>query len=153
MYLVAVMNWYSRYVLSWQLSNTLDGRFYLDALDLALAQGQPKIFNSDQGAQFTAHKFTSHLVEAEICVSMDGRGRALDNIFVERLWRLLKYEDVYIRDYSSVPDLDRDLERYFEFYNHKGPHQSLDYKVPAEIHFKAAEDIYPKSWTRGNVKN
>jgi putative transposase len=141
MYLVAIMDWYSRYVLSWQLSNTLDGRFCLEALETALSQGQPEIFNTDQGAQFTANRFTSRLVAAGIRVSMDGRGRALDNVFVERLWRSVKYEDVYIRDYATVPDLDAGLERYFNFYNHERPHQSLDYEVPATMHWEAAESV------------
>jgi putative transposase len=139
MYLVAVMDWYSRYVLSWQLSNTLDGRFCLEALEATLAHGKPEIFNSDQGAQFTAHKFTSRLVDAEIHVSMDGRGRALENVSIERLWRSVKYEDVYIRDYASVPQLHAGLERYFTFYNHERPHQSLDYEVPAAVHLEAVE--------------
>jgi len=139
MYLVAVMDWYSRYVLSWRLSNTLDGHFCLDALEAALTQGKPEIFNTDQGAQFTANKFTSRLVDAEIRVSMDGRGRALDNVFVERLWRSVKYEDVYIRDYTTVPDLDEGLERYFTFYNHERPHQSLNYEVPATVHLETVE--------------
>lgn len=139
MYLVAVLDWYSRYVLSWQLSNTLEGRFCLEALEVALAQGQPEIFNTDQGAQFTAHKFTSRLVNAGIRVSMDGRGRALDNVFVERLWRSVKYEDVYIHDYATVPELDQGLARYFTFYNHERLHQSLDYEVPATVHLEAAE--------------
>ena len=139
MYLVAVIDWYSRYVLSWQLSNTLDGRFCLAALEAALAHGTPEIFNTDQGAQFTAHKFTSRLVDAGIRVSMDGRGRALDNVFIERLWRSVKYEDVYIHDYATVPDLDQGLERYFTFYNYERPHQSLDYEVPATVHMEAVE--------------
>jgi putative transposase len=109
MYLVAIMDWYSRYVLSWQLSNTLDTRFCLEAPEAALSQGQPEIFNSDQGAQFAARKFTSRLLAAGIRVSMDGVGRALDNVFVERLWRSVKYEDVYIRDYATVPDLHAGL--------------------------------------------
>jgi len=136
MYLVAVMDWYSRYVLSWRLSNTLDGRFCLEA---ALTQGQPEIFNTDQGAQFTARKFTDRLVSAGIRVSMDGCGRAIDNVFIERLWRSVKYEDVYIRDYASAPDLELGLERYFSFYNHERPHQSLDYEVPAAVHLGTTE--------------
>ena len=139
MYLVAIIDWYSRYVLSWRLSNTLDGRFCLEALDAALAQGTPEIFNTDQGAQFTAAKFTTRLVDAEIRVSMDGRGRALDNVFVERLWRSVKYEDVYIRDYATVPELEAGMERYFTFYNSERPHQSLDYQVPATVHWAALE--------------
>jgi len=135
MYLAAIIDWYSRYVITWQLSNTLDGRFCLEALDRALAQGQPDIFNTDQGAQFTALAFTSRLEGAGIRVSMDGRGRALDNIFVERLWRSVKYEDVYLHEYTTVPELEKGLERYFEFYNDERPHQSLSYQVPAEVHF------------------
>ena len=126
-------------MLSWRLSNTLDGRFCRDALEAALTQGKPEIFNTDQGAQFTANKFTSRLVDAEIRVSMDGRGRALDNVFIERLWRSVKYEDVYIRDYATVPELDEGLARYFTFYNHERPHQSLNYEVPATVHLEAVE--------------
>jgi putative transposase len=135
MYLVAVIDWFSRYVLAWQLSNTLDGRFCLDALQHALRQGQPEIFNTDQGVQFTAHEFTNTLEATGIRVSMDGRGRALDNIFVERLWRSVKYEDVYLKDYLTVPALEAGLGSYFRFYNHERPHQSLDYRTPVEVHF------------------
>jgi len=136
MYLVAVMDWYSRYVVAWQLSNTLDGRFCLDALDLALKKGKPDIFNTDQGAQFTALAFTSRLHEAEIRVSMDGRGRALDNVFVERLWRSVKYEHVYLYDYATVIELEKGLDQYFTFYNHERLHQSLSYQTPAEVHMQ-----------------
>jgi len=135
MYLVAIMDWYSRYVVAWQLSNTLDGLFCLDALDLALAQGQPEIFNTDQGAQFTALAFTSRLEAAEVRISMDGRGRALDNVFVERLWRSVKYEHVYLYEYALVPELEKGLHGYFTFYNYERPHQSLSYQTPAEVHF------------------
>jgi putative transposase len=135
MYLVAVIDWFSRYVLSWKLSNTLDGSFCLEALHEALQYGTPEIFNTDQGVQFTAHAFTGALEDAEIRVSMDGRGRALDNIFIERLWRSVKYEDIYIRDYGSVPALDAGLQAYFTLYNTERPHQSLDYRVPTEVHF------------------
>jgi putative transposase len=135
MYLVATMDWYSRYVLAWQLSNTLDGLFCLDALDLALAQGKPVIFNTDQGAQFTALAFTSRLEATGVRISMDGRGRALDNVFVERLWRSVKYEHVYLYEYASVPELEKGLEHYFTFYNHERPHQSLSYQTPAEVHY------------------
>lgn len=141
MYLVATMDWYSRYVLAWQLSNTLDELFCLDALDLALAQGKPDIFNTDQGAQFTAVAFTSRLKAAGIRISMDGRGRALDNVFVERLWRSVKYEHVYLYEYASVPELEKGLEQYFTFYNHERPHQSLSYQTPAEVHY--ASESYP----------
>ena len=135
MYLTAVIDWYSRYVLAWQLSNTLDGLFCRDALDLALAQGKPDIFNTDQGAQFTAQAFTSRLEDAGIGISMDGRGRALDNVFVERLWRTVKYEHVYLHEYASVPELEKGLGQYFRFYNHERLHQSLSYRSPAEVHF------------------
>jgi len=134
MYLVAVMDWHSRYVLAWQLSNTLDGRFCLDALERALVQGQPDIFNTDQGAQFTALAFTSRLEEAGIRISMDGRGRALDNVFVERLWRSVKYEHVYLHDYARAPELEKGLHEYFMFYNHERLHQSLSYQTPVEVH-------------------
>ena len=138
-YLVAVIDWYSRFVLSWQLSNTLDGAFCLDALQQALTYGQPEIFNTDQGAQFTAQAFTGALQDANIRISMDGRGQAFDNIFIERLWRTVKYEDIYIRDYASMPELARGLESYFNFYNHERYHQSLDYAVPAAVHFAVKE--------------
>ena len=134
MYLVAIIDWYSRYVLAWQLSNTLDGAFCLDTLNQALGRAQPEIFNTDQGAQFTAHTFTGRLAEAGIRISMDGRGRALDNIFVERLWRSVKYEDIYLKQYESVPALERGLQYYFDFYNHERPHQSLGYRVPCEVY-------------------
>jgi putative transposase len=136
MYLVAVIDWYSRYVLAWEISNTLDGRFCLEALEAALTHGQPEIFNTDQGAQFTAQAFTGRLLVAGIRVSMDGRGRALDNVFCERLWRSVKYEDVYLRDYATGLDLARGLARYFNFYNYERPHQSLGYAVPAAVHFQ-----------------
>jgi putative transposase len=135
MYLVAIMDWYSRYVVAWQLSNTLDGLFCLDALDRALAQAQPEIFNTDQGAQFTALEFTSRLEAAQVRISMDGRGRALDNVFVERLWRSVKYEHVYLYEYAVVPELEKGLHNYFTFYNYERPHQSLAYQTPAEVHF------------------
>jgi putative transposase len=135
MYLVAVMDWFSRYVLAWQLSNTLDGYFCLDVLQQALHQAKPEIFNTDQGAQFTAHDFTKCLEQAEVRISMDGRGRALDNVFIERLWRSVKYEDIYIKDYATVPVLEAGLNNYFQLYNHERPHQSLDYRTPAELYF------------------
>ena len=135
MYLVAIIDWFSRYVLAWQLSNTLDGRFCLDALQRALQQNQPEIFNTDQGVQFTAHEFTHTREATGIRVSMDGRGRALDNIFIERLWRSVKYEDIYLQDYLTVPALEAGLGSYFRLYNYERPHQSLDYRTPAEVHF------------------
>lgn len=135
MYLVAIIDWFSRFVLTWQLSNTLDGAFCLDALHLALQLGRPDIFNTDQGSQFTALVYTGCLEGAGIRVSMDGRGRALDNIFIERLWRTVKYEDIYIKEYENVPALEGGLGDYFHFYNYQRLHQSLQYCTPAEVHF------------------
>src|SRR5262245_44630049 len=125
MYLAATIDWYSRYVVAWRLSNTLDGTFCTEMLDEALAGGRPEVFNTDQGVQFTAEAFTGRLEAAGVAVSMDGRGRALDNVFVERLWSSVKYEDIYIQDYDEVPELRRGLARYFAFYNHERLHQSL----------------------------
>lgn len=133
-YLAAVIDWYSRKVLSWRLSNTMDAGFCVDCLDQALTQGTPEIFNTDQGSQFTSAEFTGRLQAAGIQISMDGRGRALDNVFVERLWRSVKYEDVYLRGYETVPELLIGLVRYFDFYNHERLHQSLNYATPAAIH-------------------
>jgi putative transposase len=135
LYLVAVIDWFSRYVLAWQLSNTLDGAFCRVAARQALQRGNPEIFNTDQGAQFTAAEFTGLLEEASIRISMDGRGRALDNIFVERLWRSVKYEHLYLMDYGTVSELEAGLHGYFTYYNHERPHQSLGYRTPAEVHF------------------
>ena len=134
MYLTAVIDWYSRYVLSWRLSNTLEGRFCLEALDEALARGRPEIFNTDQGSQFTSREYTGRLEAAGVEVSRDSRGRALDNVFVERLWRSVKYEDVYIKDYDKVPELESGLRAYFWFYDEERPHQSLDYRTPGEVY-------------------
>ncbi len=134
MYLVAILDWCSRYVINWQLSNTLDGRFCLAALDTALQQGRPDIFNTDQGVQFTATAFTQTLAQAGIRISMDGRGRAMDNIFIERLWRSLKYENVYLMNYASVPELEAGLQTYFHFYNHARLHQSLGYQTPVSVY-------------------
>ena len=134
LYLVAVIDWYSRFVLSWRLSNTMDGLFCLEALDEALAISQPKIFNSDQGAQFTAQTFTSRLLARGVAVSMDGRGRALDNVFIERLWRTVKYEEVYLKDYDDGLDAERSLDQYFRFYCQERVHQSLGYQTPAEVY-------------------
>ena len=134
MYLTAVIDWYSRYVLSWRLSNTLEGRFCLEALEEALSMGRPEIFNTDLGSQFTSQEYTGRLEEAGIAVSRDGRGRALDNVFVERLWRSVKYEDIYIKDYEHVQELESGLTAYFWFYDEERPHQSLDYRTPAEVY-------------------
>lgn len=134
MYLAAVIDWYSRYVLAWRLSNTLDGSFCLEMLEEALGRGRPEIFNTDQGVQFTAQAWTGRLESAGVAVSMDGRGRCLDNVFVERLWRSVKYEDVYLKDYEAVPELDRGLREYFAFYNDERPHQALGYRPPVEVY-------------------
>ena len=134
MYLVAVMDWYSRYVLSWRLSNTLTGDFCLEALDEALTQAKPEIFNSDQGSQYTAEAFTSRLEPCGIAVSMDGRGRAIDNVFIERLWRSVKYEEVYLRDYTDGWHAEASLATYFRFYNNERIHQALGYRTPLEIY-------------------
>lgn len=135
LYLVAIMDWHSRYVLAWQLSNTLDQEFCITALEQALAISQPEIFNSDQGSQFTSIEFTERLQKAGIRISMDGRGRVFDNIFVERLWRTVKYEEVYIHSYDSGRDTRDNLERYFHFYNNERIHESLGYRTPHEVYF------------------
>lgn len=134
MYLVAVLDWHSRYVLTWEVSNTLDGAFCLTALERALQPAQPEIFNTDQGVQFTAHAFTQRLETAGVKVSMDGRGRVFDNIFSERLWRTVKYEHLYLNEYETGLDLVAGLASYFDFYNHDRPHQSLGYQTPAEVY-------------------
>lgn len=133
-YLVAILDWYSRKVLAWRLSNTLETRFCLDCLEDALWVSQPLIFNSDQGAQFTSIAFINRLARTGIRISMDGRGRAHDNIFVERLWRSVKYEEVYPHDYDTLDDAYHGLHRYFAFYNHQRPHQALNYRTPAEVY-------------------
>ncbi len=134
MYLAAVIDWHSRYVLSWELSNTMDYLFCFDALMSALKHGEPVIFNTDQGSQYTSLQFTQPLLDRQILISMDGRGRALDNVFVERLWRSVKYENIYLNDYQSVSELRSGLKEYFAFYNHERPHQALDGATPAEVH-------------------
>lgn len=134
LYLVAVMDWYSRLVLSWRLSNSLEADFCVDALDEALEHGHPEIFNTDQGAQFTSAHFTERLLSEAIEISMDGRGRALDNVFIERLWRSVKYEDIYLKEYASGADCQKGLHSSFNFYCHERPHQSLDYRTPWEVH-------------------
>ena len=134
MYLTAVIDWFSRYVLSWRLSNTLEGDFCLEALEEALARGKPEIFNTDRGSQFTARAYTGRLEEAGVAVSQDGRGRAPDNVFIERLWRSVKYEDIYIKDYELVPELVSGLTAYFRFYDEERPHQALAYRTPGEVY-------------------
>jgi putative transposase len=133
-YLVAVIDWFSRYVLSWELSNTLDVHFCLNALDKALRKGKPGIFNTDQGSQFTSNIYVQRILSQNISLSMDSKGRAFDNIFIERLWRSLKYEDIYLKDYQNIPELNEGLKKYFNFYNNERSHQSLNYKTPIEIY-------------------
>lgn len=137
-YLVAVIDWHSRYVISWRLSNTMDAGFCVDALKEALATGTPEIFNSDQGCQFTCADFLAPLLERHVSISMDGRGRALDNIFVERLWRSVKYENVYLKGYQTIEEARRGLAEYFKLYNQRRLHESLDYKTPEEVHYATA---------------
>ena len=132
--LLAVIDWFSRYVLSWEISVTLDSSFCVEALDRALRIATPEIFNTDQGVQFTSAEFTNRLKDAAIRISWDGRGRALDTIFVERLWRSVKYEEVYIKDYQSVADAVSNLRAYFTLYNHERLHQALDYRTPAQVY-------------------
>ena len=142
-YLVAVMDWYSRYVLSWALSITMDVGFCLEALNDALNRAQPEIFNSDQGAQFTSCDFTARLESAGIRISMDGRGRAMDNIFIERLWRTVKYEEVYLKDYRTPREAAQQLERFFIRYNEHRQHSSLGYQTPATVYAGTAKGTFP----------
>jgi len=134
LYLTAVLDWYSRYVLAWRLSNSLDSTFCIEALEEALAGGQPEIFNTDQGVQFTSVAFTSCLASRGVAISMDGRGRALDNVFIERLWRTVKYEEVYLKDYEDAWQAETSLREYFEFYCHGRRHQALEKRTPAEVY-------------------
>jgi putative transposase len=133
-YLVAIIDWFSRFVLAWELSNTLDTSFCLEALDRALRAAQPEILNTDQGVQFTSQDWLSRLRSAQVCISWDGRGRALDNIFVERFWRSVKYEEVYLKDYQTVTEARSGLTAYFRFYNHERYHQSLDDQTPFSVY-------------------
>jgi putative transposase len=141
LYLAAVMDWYSRYVLAWRLSETLEGRFCCEALDEALSISQPEIFNTDQGSQFTSGEFTGRLERRAIQISMDGRGRALDNAFIERLWRTVKYEEVYLQEYKTGCEAGASLKRYLRFYNQARKHQALRYQTPAEVYFGAGERV------------
>lgn len=139
-YLVAIMDWYSRKVLSWEVSATMDDSFCVSALERALRlYPKPEIFNSDQGAQFTGKAFTSVLKDADIKISMDGKGRCMDNIFIERLWRSVKYEEVYLNEYESVDQLRRALGKYFYFYNEERPHQHFDYKTPMAVYKESTD--------------
>ena len=134
MYLAAILDWYSRYVIAWRLSNTLEGSFCVEMLEEALGQGRPEVFNTDQGVQFTAEAFTGRLQAAGVQISMDGRGRCLDNVFVERLWRTVKYENIYLYGYESVRELQRGLASYFAFYNEERFHQALQYRTPGAVY-------------------
>lgn len=144
LYLVAIMDWFSRFVLSWELSNTMETGFCLAALESAFRFGQPEIWNSDQGSQFTAAEFLAPLKKRSIAISMDGRGRALDNVFIERLWRSLKYELIYPGDFASGAELLPALDRYFHFYNHQRPHQALGYRTPAQLFPR--QSIRKRAW-------
>ena len=134
LYLAAILDWHSRYVLSWRLSNRLDSCFCVEALEEALTQSQPEIFNSDQGSQFTSLDFTSRLLDRAVAISMDGRGRALDNVFIERLWRSVKYENIYLKDYATVDEVYEGLKDYFWFYNRERFHQALDNQTPYQVY-------------------
>jgi putative transposase len=136
LYLVAVLDWFSRFVVSWELSQSLEIDFVLSAIDRALLQATPEICNTDQGSQFTSPRFTGMLLAAGAQVSMDGRGRVVDNIFTERLWRSVKYEEVYLHDYDSPREAQQNLGRYFNFYNFERPHQALDYHTPADLYYQ-----------------
>lgn len=135
-YLTAIIDWYSRYIISWKISITLDTEFCTDALQESLQSKKPEIFNSDQGSQYTSHAFISILEAHQIQISMDGKGRCLDNIFIERFWRSIKQEEVYIKAYDSVQDAYQNIKAYIHFYNNERPHQSLGYKTPAEVYFQ-----------------
>ena len=134
MYLVAVMDWFSRYVIAWDMSNSMETGFCVSALNRALQTGRPDLFNTDQGSQFTSEDFTGPLLKAGVRISMDGRGRALDNAFIERLWRSVKYEDIYLHEYTDGHALRMGLARYFRFYNHERPHSALDNQTPGSCH-------------------
>src|SRR5207253_1743585 len=133
-YLFAVIDWYSRFVLAWELSTTLDTAFCLEGLERAFTYGRPEIFNTDQGSQFTSQEFTGRVLASCAALSMDGRGRALDNIFVERLWRTVKYEDIYLNEYQTPREVRCGLGIYFRYYNESRPHQSLDYRTPLQVY-------------------
>jgi putative transposase len=141
MYLVAIMDYFSRYVLSWSVSNSLESLFCLDALDEALSNHKPEIFHSDQGKQYTCTKFVDTLKSRDIHISMSGKGRAYDNILVERLWRTVKYEEVYLREYSDGHELIRSLHRYFDYYNNHRPHSSLGYRTPSEMYGQGRDSL------------
>jgi putative transposase len=136
MYLVAILDWYSRYVVSWELDQTMQIAFVIEAVQRALSQARPQIWNSDQGSQFTSSQYTQLLLSHHVRISMDGKGRALDNIFTERLWRTIKQEEVYLNDYATPREARQGLSTYLRFYNEERIHQSLDYRTPAEVYFQ-----------------
>ena len=146
LYLVAVMDWYSRYVLAWEVSISMEKEFCLEALDKALKISCPETFNTDQGSQFTSREFTGRLETYGIAISMDGRGRVFDNIFIERLWRTVKYEEVYLHDYGNVGEAKEGLSRYFEFYNNERIHSSLGNLTPQEVYFKGRKEVLIPRW-------
>jgi putative transposase len=134
MFLVAILDWFSRFVVGWELDQTLESSFVLQTVDGALTKARPEIWNSDQGSHFTSPKYIQRLLDAQVQISMDGRGRAIDNVFTERLWRSVKYEEVYLKDYNSPREARQGIGHYLTFYNYERPHQSLDYRTPAEIY-------------------
>lgn len=143
-YLVAILDWYSRYVVSWELSPTLEIPFCLNNIARALAIGTPAIHNSDQGSHFTSPQYTEPLIARDVAISMDGRGRCMDNIFTERLWRTVKYEDIYLKGYATIDDVRSGLTDYFHFYNEERPHQSLEYRTPASLYFAGTTITKPR---------
>lgn len=151
LYLVAILDWHSRYVVAWELDQTLEIPFVLAVMRQALRQAAPEICNSDQGSQFTSPQWAALLRAAGVRVSMDGKGRALDNVFVERLWRSVKYEEVYLHDYGSPREARQGLSRYFAYYNHERPHQGLGYRTPAQVHFLTA-DAAPHGGREGSPR-
>ena len=151
MYLVAILDWHSRYIVSWELSQTLEITFVLDCLDRALAKSTPTINNSDQGSHFTSQQFVKRLLDKDVAVSMDGRGRAMDNIFTERLWRTVKYEEVYLHVYETPREARQSLTRYLTYYNEGRPHQSLGYRTPSEVYFGTEQEHHLKG-TEPNLK-
>jgi len=152
MYLVAIMDYYSRFVLSWSVSNTLESLFCLDALDEALQISRPQVFHSDQGKQYTCEKFVDTLKAQHIDISMSGKGRAFDNILVERLWRTVKYEEVYLQEYADGHELIRSLERYFKYYNNRRPHQGLAYQAPGEVYWSKEDSLCSAQATPSPLK-
>jgi putative transposase len=140
MYLVAILDWFSRYVVSWELDQRLEMGFVVDAVEQALAKAKPVIWNSDQGSHFTSPQYIQLLLDADVQISMDGKGRAIDNVFTERLWRTIKYEEVYLKDYGSPREARQGLKGYLQFYNHERPHQSLKYRTPADLYLGEVDD-------------